>query len=481
MRTTGRWAAVLAAMALALPACAAADEGTDAAAPGETTTTAPSTATSGAPATTSTTSAADALAAGECPLVPPPAVPSADRPQYVVEANVDPVAGTVDGTVQVQFTPDLDIDRLVFRLWPNGPRSATAGTRLDVGPVTSPGGPLPSERPDPTTLVVPLPRELPPGATVEVGLPWHLEVPNSAPDRLSHDGDSLRLGSFFPMLAWEPGVGWATEPPTSGYAEASTAPIADFDMTVTVPAESTIIGTGRVGGGGHWRVEAVRDVAIAVGRFTTVTAEADAPDPVTVTVGVAPGVEDDPQAYANAAVEALEDFGTRFGGYPWADLTLSITPGLPGGIEYPATIFHGPDTVDHVAHEVAHQWFYAYVGNDQGRDPWLDEGLASWAQTRIGVPPIEELPQPVPADAVGRAGQPMAWWEDHLASYYRGVYVQPALALHELGDPELVDCALAHYVADQAYRVATPAALFQALGAVFPDAEEVLAPFGLTP
>ncbi|HCB01133.1 MAG TPA: hypothetical protein DEP19_02010, partial [Anaerolineae bacterium] len=32
-----------------------------------------------------------------------------------------------------------------------------------------------------------------------------------------------------------------------------------------------------------------------------------------------------------------------------------------------------------VVHEVAHQWFYNLVGNDQLDDPWLDESLAQFA------------------------------------------------------------------------------------------------------
>jgi aminopeptidase N len=31
-----------------------------------------------------------------------------------------------------------------------------------------------------------------------------------------------------------------------------------------------------------------------------------------------------------------------------------------------------------VAHEVAHQWFYSAVGNDQARDPFADEALADY-------------------------------------------------------------------------------------------------------
>jgi aminopeptidase N len=30
-------------------------------------------------------------------------------------------------------------------------------------------------------------------------------------------------------------------------------------------------------------------------------------------------------------------------------------------------------------HEIAHQWWYGLVGNDQYRDPWLDESFASYS------------------------------------------------------------------------------------------------------
>jgi len=29
-------------------------------------------------------------------------------------------------------------------------------------------------------------------------------------------------------------------------------------------------------------------------------------------------------------------------------------------------------------HEVSHQWFYSLVGNDQAKEPWLDEALATY-------------------------------------------------------------------------------------------------------
>lgn len=47
--------------------------------------------------------------------------------------------------------------------------------------------------------------------------------------------------------------------------------------------------------------------------------------------------------------------------------------------EAPASIVQEMDMV--IAHELAHQWFYHLLGNDQGLEPFLDEGLATWAET----------------------------------------------------------------------------------------------------
>jgi len=39
-----------------------------------------------------------------------------------------------------------------------------------------------------------------------------------------------------------------------------------------------------------------------------------------------------------------------------------------------------PRLVTPVVHEVAHQWFYGLIGNDQLNEPWLDEAAATYAE-----------------------------------------------------------------------------------------------------
>ncbi len=289
----------------------------------------------------------------------------------------------------------------------------------------------------------------------------------------------MRLGSFFPILSWEPGFGWATDPATGGFSEDSTAPTADFDVTISTPPGLTVLASGVPDRPGHWTATAMRDVAISVGKFTTAEATATAPEPVRITVGVDALVGDSADSYASKAKTVLEDFGRRFGPYPWPTLSFSVTPNLNGGIEYPSHIMQGPGTFGDVeAHEIGHQWFYGLVGNDQGRDPWLDEGLATWAEARFQNSLAAMRLAKLPDLARQHLGEPMTYWKGRPEVYQAGVYTQGAQALDALGPGDLVDCALRVYVAQNAYRIARPADLAAALSAVFPDAKATLARFG---
>lgn len=389
-----------------------------------------------------------------------------------------PADNVVTGQVEVQFQPDLFTDRLVFRLWANGPRPAGAGAHETVDGVRIGAHPAQTQQPDPTTLIVPLSPGAGAGQKVGAVVDFTLTLPKPVDDRISRSGDAIRLGSFFPILAWEPGVGWATEPPTGGFAEASTAPTADFVASIGVPAGFDVLATGVPDGSGRWTADAVEDFAVSIGHFKLASGESRG---VKVTVGVDQSVNEDPAAYMRRIVEAMDDYSTRFGPYPWPVYTMAVEPALKGGIEYPTHVFQGPGTVGRTTpHELAHQWFYGLVENDQGRDPWMDEGLASWAEARHENTLASFVSRVIPADGKGKAGLPMAYWEPRQNSYYRSVYVQPVQALNALGPAERVDCALRLYAARFAYRIARPKDLLDTLAAVFPNAPQVLAPYGLS-
>ena len=408
-----------------------------------------------------------------CPAVPERVAPLPARPSYAWRLAFDLAAGVVNGRGTMSFTPDADVDRIVVRLWANSPRITRGGGGIEVFP----DGGVVSERPNPTTLV--LQQAARTGERVQVGLVWRLTLPTSPTnDRVYRSGDAIRLGSFLPVIAWEPGVGWAEQPPTSGFAEASLSVPADYEVAVSgLPDGVSVLATG-VEREGSWFAAGAPEFGMSVGRFTQRVQREVAG--VAVVVAVDAQVKDGAQAYLDKVARAIERFSSLYGPYPWPSYSLALTPALGGGIEYPMHVMQGPGTLGRTtSHEVAHMWFFGLVATHQGRDPWIDEGLATWAEGRYEGTTASLLARSIPAEGRGRAGEPMAYWEPRQSSYYRSVYVQGAQAVGALGPPDAVDCALRLLVARQAYRVTRPADVIAALSVVFPDAAEVMGRYGI--
>jgi hypothetical protein len=402
-------------------------------------------------------------------------------PHYSLDVRLTPDLRAADGTVTVTFAPDIATDRLVFRLWPNAAPYARSGAQLRVGPVTSAGRRLSTSSPNATTLVVRV--RLTAGEHITVSMSWRLRLPRNDGLRL-HGVSSVRLGTFFPLLAWEPSVGWATDrPPVLSDAEAWTSPAADFDVRIKTPLGLNVLATGDALGDGHWRARAVRDFAVAVGHFRIARATVAVPQPVSVTIATEKGSYASPQSFLPPIRRALESYSTRFGPYPWSTYTAAVMSDFRiGGYEYPTLVFLGSASEHQAAHETAHQWFYSLVGNDQGRDPWLDEALAAWSET--AVEPTHSLAsfenQAIPNALGNHLGQPMTFW-DRLGfpAFFTGLMAQGVQALAMLGDPATVDCALRLYAQTNAYGIATNDKLLAALQGFFPNAEATLAGYGV--
>jgi hypothetical protein len=467
------------------------------------------------PAPTTSTSAAGGTVEGGAASPPAPApaadcnVPAGypepwpDRPYYSAQLTVEPAKRLVTGQVSVAFTPDADTDRLVFRLWANAPRIGRAGGRIDITtaqvagqPVTGryeAGGALAGR---PGTIFV-LPGTFPAGQRVQTWLQFRITLPGAINDRIAVVGRAVRLGSVIPTLSWIRGEGWQTSTAVNLNAEAAASEVADWDVTVSAPAGYTTLAssTGSLGGTPvdedgslpttGFLARAVRDWAATVAPMRLGEAPAQG-GKTTVVVGVAEGATGDPNALAARHARALDQLAARFGEYPYPQLTIGVTTGLSGGIEFPGHIFlgSGVPTV-HLVHEVAHQWFYGLAGNDQYRDPWLDESFATYGQSRVDGQLAYQRSRVLPAYGRGHLGESMAYWgRADGSTYYLSVYVGGTQALAKLGDQlggyGPLDCAIRRYVHDRAYTVSRPADFLAAVRAQSGvDPAPILAPFGI--
>ena len=427
-----------------------------------------------------------AKSAPTTPAACPPryAAPHPDRPVVDLSFVVADDLRAVRGTERVTFTPDLTVDRLVFRLWANKPFHRSPPMSVSRVVVDGRRAAFRLSRSS-SLLSVPLPRRAPAGTPVVAELTFALRLPGTSNERWSSSGGTASFGTAFPLLAWERGRGWATDPPTTAFAEATTSEAFRLDLTVDAPRGYTVLATGapvgRAGDVVRRRAAAVRDVLVAVGRFRLARGRAGS---VPVTVGVPPGLPDDPADLLRKHVDGIAALERRFGPFPYESLDVAVVPGLGGGIEFPGAILLGSrqDRDATLVHEIAHEWFYGLVGNNQGRDPWLDESFATYAEALVRGTGGEYLSSPVPAEGRNRVGRPMTYWESRQRAYYRSVYVQGAAALlrARAASPAAFDRAIRCYVNAFAHRVATPEDLRRALAGL-PGARRTLFRAGALP
>lgn len=93
--------------------------------------------------------------------------------------------------------------------------------------------------------------------------------------------------------------------------------------------------------------------------------------------------------YPNEAIKASTDsvstFNRIFGKYPYSTLSVVESDFVHGGMEYPNLVLISDmvdvqsDYINVIVHEIAHQWWYGIVGNNEYNYGWLDEGLTEYS------------------------------------------------------------------------------------------------------
>lgn len=84
------------------------------------------------------------------------------------------------------------------------------------------------------------------------------------------------------------------------------------------------------------------------------------------------------------AESALSVYSELFGEYNRKNLKILLAPFPWGGMEYTDVVLISSSINESkresvIAHEIAHQWWFMQVGNDQAYAPWIDESLAEFS------------------------------------------------------------------------------------------------------
>jgi len=355
------------------------------------------------------------------PLVAPPpnGIPQIDL--YITLNYADKRMTVTQQVTLVNDSPDA-WDELVFavppayRLGVFTLRTAAITTTWESFPATT----MLSS----TMLHVAAPAPIAPGEAVAVALGYVLVIPPVDTNTwlpLGNLGAGERLiqaGDWHPTLVpYHAGEGWQTweyvlvgDPNVYG--------VADYDVTLRTDTAVVVAAPGLVSQKGQvrrYRLDQARTFAfLASPEYRVIRANAGG---TPVQVFFLPEYGAPAQAVLKTASQALSLFMELYGPYPYTNLVIAQNA-YYGAMEYSGMIsmssraYEGyqetpvAGLISLTAHEIAHQWWYGAVGNDQVHEPWLDESFAKYSEVLFYeryYPDFVEW-----------------WWKHHIGSRNRG-------------------------------------------------------------
>ncbi|HXB32577.1 MAG TPA: M1 family metallopeptidase, partial [Puia sp.] len=242
-----------------------------------------------------------------------------------------------------------------------------------------------------------LPSPLAPGARVTLTTPFHVKLPYEF-SRSGYYMGAYQVTQWYPKPAVYDSYGWHPIPYLDQgefYSE-----FGDFDVRITLPRRFVVAATGELQDSVitaptktlHYHQNNIHDFAWFADRHFQTNHD---------TLRLASGrIIDVYSFYTPTAIPAwrhsiqfIKD-AVRFrsaliGEYPFNVVTaVQAWQGDEGGMEYPTiTAIHIPKGTDKdldltIEHEVGHNWFYAVLGTNERRYPWMDEGINSYYDNR---------------------------------------------------------------------------------------------------
>jgi hypothetical protein len=319
---------------------------------------------------------------------------------YGIELDISADLLSVDGRQTVCYTnrEDEPLDEIYFRLFPNllGGATTVSSLRLEGQDV-----PPHYELAD-SALRVPLAGGLHPGERVVIEIDFQVDVAREMERNYGLFGffdGILSLLEVYSVITVYDDEGWNVElPPRQGditYYDASF-----YHVRVTAPADLVVVASGVQVARQETGEEQVLTFAAGPARgFYLAASEdytlvSDTVGETTVNSYALTGQGEGASLALEFATDALKSYNARFGTYPYTEFDVVSTPMLALGMEYPGIVAITLEVYDldsevrgvpspimmegTVGHEVAHQWFYNVVGNDQIDEPWLDEAVVQY-------------------------------------------------------------------------------------------------------
>lgn len=222
---------------------------------------------------------------------------------------------------------------------------------------------------------------------VNIEIKFVLTIPNCT-HRLGHFNGNINIGNWYPIVC-EFVDGKFDLSPYYSTGDPFFSDIANYEVNFSYPSKYVLCSTGMIETKTNGEkttakisAKAVRDFAMCLSENSKIVSASENKTTVSYMGYAADSNLDKCLQISSAAVKFFSD---TFGEYPYASLSVVKTPFIYGGMEYPNVVYIS-DSIDDeieyykvIVHEIAHQWWYGIVGNNEVTESWLDESLAEYS------------------------------------------------------------------------------------------------------
>ena len=394
--------------------------------------------------------------------------------------------GIVEEIITYTNRSTLVFEELLLSIPPkNYPGSFTLQSLSDAA-----GNPISNYREEGINLYVPLAQPLQPNQTTSLRLNFRLDFP-TVEGTFGVSGRQINLVNWYPYIPpYDETGGWVVHPQqvvnNMVVGEYVVNEVADFDVTLKFTDREELIEVAasapamEANGLRSYHLELARSFAFSIS--DSYFEHEIVQDGVRIHSYVFMEAQHAGEAVTEIAAQALKLFGKLYYPYPREMLTIVAADFLHNMemdgmlmISYGVFDFYNDTPKTNLTiltpHEVSHQWFYSLVGNDQAKEPWLDEALATYHEVLFYQRYHPDLVQ--------------WWWDNRIngfapqgavnsdiyisggyEAYRNAVYLRGAMFLQEIRDAvgdEAFFAALKDYAISNAYKIATSEDFFNSL------------------
>lgn len=245
--------------------------------------------------------------------------------------------------------------------------------------------------PNSNTLKIELDEPLPNGSSIEIEFDYIINLPDIE-ERLGFGKDTYNFGNWYPILSVFDDS-WYTHDYTN-IGDPFFSEIANYKVSITTPKDYIVATSGEILSKYEtseytvWDIkgDSLREFAwVASKNFTMYQ---DVVDGIDINLYITNKNKNLASKIMKSTKTSISTFNNIFGRYPYAKFNV-VSTNMVGGMEYPNIVFINEQFFNTqyterlsriITHEVAHQWWYSAVGNNQIEEAWLDEGLATFSE-----------------------------------------------------------------------------------------------------